>query len=307
MTTSSANFVLGINTGFAVNRYAEPEEWVRIVGDDLGLRYVQFTADMLNPDLGKKICNSQIKQIRKACERYGVEITSTFTGAFTRVNHLAHPDAEIRKHWRDWFKRFADLSVDLGARAMGSHFGILTHHDNNDPAARSERYHQNIEGWHEIGDHARGAGLDFITWEPMSISREQGETLAAASRLQNDVNRNAPIEFRICLDVDHGDVSSSDPADTDPYAWLSTFAAVSPQVHLKQSSADKNGHWPFTEAYNKIGRIVPQKVVDALANNGAGDTELLFEFSFREREPADSCVVEALRESVKTWRPVVPN
>ena len=31
-------FRLGINTGFAVNRYAEPEEWGRIVGEELRLK-----------------------------------------------------------------------------------------------------------------------------------------------------------------------------------------------------------------------------------------------------------------------------
>ena len=48
-------FRLGLNTGFAVNRYSEPEEWVRIIGDELGVEITQFTADMLNVDLSKKI------------------------------------------------------------------------------------------------------------------------------------------------------------------------------------------------------------------------------------------------------------
>ena len=35
MTDKTApQFALGINTGFAVNRYAEHDEWIRIVGDD---------------------------------------------------------------------------------------------------------------------------------------------------------------------------------------------------------------------------------------------------------------------------------
>jgi len=42
-------FKLGINTGFATNRFPEPEVWLRIVGKDLGLRCVQFVADLLNP------------------------------------------------------------------------------------------------------------------------------------------------------------------------------------------------------------------------------------------------------------------
>ena len=78
-------------------------------------------------------------------------------------------------------------------------------------------------------------------------------------------------------------------------------------MHLKQSSANKGGHWPFTAQHNAEGRIVPTRVLDTLRANGAGDTELIFELSFREREPADSTVVQVLRESVDYWRVAVPD
>ena len=57
---------LGINTGFAVNRYAEPEEWIRIVGEELELKVVQFTADMLNVDLPANVIVNQVDRIQKA-------------------------------------------------------------------------------------------------------------------------------------------------------------------------------------------------------------------------------------------------
>ena len=89
-------YKLGINTGFAVNRYAEHEVWVDIVSKELGLKVVQFTADMLNVDLPEKILISQTNKILRACNSNDIDITSSFTGAFTRVNHLAHPDKDIR-------------------------------------------------------------------------------------------------------------------------------------------------------------------------------------------------------------------
>jgi sugar phosphate isomerase/epimerase len=298
-------YVLGVNTGFAVNRYAEPEEWTRVVGE-LGLQRVQLTADLLNPDLPGPVLAAQVRRIRAGCAAAGCTVSSTFTGAFTRVNHLAHPDPDVRAHWLDWFRRFVDLSVDLGATSMGSHFGIFTRRDDTDPARRAARRAQNIEGWHAIARHARKRGLAFLSWEPMSISREQGETLAACRALHDDVGREAPLPFRLCLDVDHGDLASPDPADTDPYAWLSAFAADSAFVHLKQSSANKGGHWPFTAAHNATGRIDPARVVDTLRRSGApDDLELLLELSFREREPVDSTVEQVLAESVAFWREVV--
>lgn len=302
-----SDFKLGINTGFAVNRFAEHDEWLRIVGDELGLRYVQITADILNVDLPSNIINKQIKIINNACKRYNVKVTSSFTGSFTRVNHLAHPDKEIRQHWINWFKKFVDLSCQLGCVSMGSHFGIFTHHDNKNKERRIERRSQNIEAWHEIGDYAKSMGLSYLTWEPMSISREQGETLKEARKLQEDVNKNPPLPFKVCLDVDHGDVSSPNPDDTNPYVWLKEFACDAPMIHLKQSYKNKSGHWPFTEEHNEMGKIIPNSVLSTLADNGNSNAELLLELSFREREPIDSNVVEVLKQSVSYWRSAVLN
>ena len=304
---TTPQFVLGINTGFAVNRYAEHDEWIRIVGDELGLKRAQITADMLNVDLPAQIINKQVKVINAACARHDVHITSSFTGAFTRVNHLAHPDREIRAHWISWFKRFVDLSCELGCISMGSHFGIFTHRDNGCARLRAERRAQNIEAWHEIADYAKEKNLRYLTWEPMSISREQGETIPETRKLQQDVNDGAPLPFKICLDVDHGDLSSPDPDDTNPYAWLKAFAADSPLIHLKQSHKNKSGHWPFTPEHNEVGKITPDAVLSTLKENGCDSAELLLELSFREREPADSTVVDVLKQSVAYWRNAVVN
>jgi D-erythrulose 1-phosphate 3-epimerase len=298
---------LGINTGFAVNRYSEPEEWIRIVGEELELKVVQLTADMLNVDLPAKVISNQVNRIHKKCEEYDIKISSTFTGAFTRVNHLAHPDEEIRKHWVKWFKKFVDISVDLGSDSMGSHFGIFTHKDNNNPINREERRRQNIDNWHEIGLYAKEKGLKFISWEPMSISREQGEIIREARKLQEDVNTNSPLPFKICLDVDHGDLSSKDPRDTDPYAWLKEFAVDAPLIHLKQSSVNKSGHWPFTAEHNAVGRIQPERVIKTLMDKSVENVDLILELSFREREPSDSSVIDVLKESVNFWRSSIKN
>jgi hypothetical protein len=139
-------------------------------------------------------------------------------------------------------------------------------------------------------------------WEPMSVTREFGETIEACWRDHKALNEGSPLPILINVDIDHGDVTSTNPADTDPYAWAEAFAAVSPVVHIKQSSMDKGGHRPFTAEYNAKGRVQPEKLVAALEAGGGRDNELVFEFTFREREPTDSHVVAALKESVDFWR-----
>lgn len=301
------SYRLGINTGFALNRFSEPEEWARICGEELGVKYIQFTADMLNPYLPKKIIESNVERILNSCNKYNLIINSTFTGAFTRVNHLAHPDSDIRDYWIDWFKKFIDISVALGANSMGSHFGIFTAKDNNNSNYRLKRRQQNIDAWHLISEYALDKGLDYLSWEPMSISREQGETIEECRNLHKDVNNGSSIPFKLCLDVDHGDLSSGNTDDINPYIWIDEFSNDTAQIHLKQSSKDKGGHWPFIEEYNKVGKIQADKIIGSLEKNDISDIDLILELSFRERQPTDNNVIPYLAESVNYWRPYIIN
>jgi len=299
-------FRLGINTGFAVNRYSEPQEWTKIL-NFLDIKYAQFTADLLNVSLPDKIIKEQIKQIKTSSKENGIIIQSAFTGAFTRLNHLAHPNKQIRNYWIDWFKRFIDVSIELGAKSIGSHLGILTARDNSDPLLRDERVSQNIECWHIIGAYAKKKDLEFISWEPMSISREQGETISQTEIINYKLNKDAPIPFKICLDLDHGDQTSGNPDDSDPYKWLNKFAEISPQIHLKQSLYNNpSSNYPFLKKYNENGRVDAKKVINILKKKKIKDVDLILELNFKERNPIDKLVVEHLNESVVYWKKSLP-
>lgn len=296
---------LGINTGFAINRFPEPADWIGVVSDELGLDTVQFTADLLNPFLPESLVAREAETIRSLCARKGVRIETTFTSAFTRVNHVLHPNEAIRRVWIDWFKRFARLSRTLGAEGMGSHFGILGVRDNADPARRAERIEQGIAAWREIAQYAGEAGLRYVMFEPMSIPRELGETIAETRALLARCEEGFAIPMRLCLDVDHGDVASANPDDTDPHAWLRAFAKDCPCIHIKQSLRDKGGHYPFVAEYNARGKIVPGEILATLHEAGAESCTLLLEISHRERMPMDTRVVADLKESVDYWRPAI--
>ena len=294
-------YKLGLNTGFAVNRYSNPEAWIKLV-NRCGIDSVQFTADLLNPSLPPKIIKEQLKIIKNLCKTYNIKVTSTFTGAFTRLNHLAHPDKQTRNYWIEWFKKFAEITIELDSKTMGSHFGILTIEEYFDKKKFTERKKSNIENWHKIAEYAKKIGIETILWEPMSVGREYGETIEKCKELQKEINYKSPLPFKICLDVDHGDVSSSNPDDTNPYKWLETFCTESPVIHLKQSSSNKSGHWPFTEEFNKNGKIKPAKILEILEAKKIKDVDLILELSFREREPWDSSIESALVQSVNYWK-----
>lgn len=296
---------LGINAGFAINRFPEPEVWIPIVGDELGLRYAQFVADLLNPFLPYRVIQQQVSKIRDLAEKHNVIIDTTFTSAFTRVNHLMHPDPLTRDVWFQWFKDFFCMSADLGVRGSGGHFGIMSVTDLENEKRREEITATGVDLWQRLSEFAAELGFEFLIFEPMSIPREMACTIADTWELYERVNDGAAIPIKLCLDVDHGFYFSPDPRDSDPYAWLEEFGKISPVVHIKQSMADKGGHWPFTAEYNEQGRILPQKVLESLERSGADDVVLLLEISHRERYPAEGRVISDLRESVEYWRQYV--
>lgn len=290
---------LGINTGFAVNRFPRPEQWLRVIGDDLGLKYVQLTADMINPSLDDSIIRDLARRINNEKAGYNIVIDSVMTGAFTRVNHFSHPDEVIRNYWKKWFKRLADVTVSIGANNLSSHLGILCYEDLE--KRKNFVLNETIKAWKELARYGENIGLKYLSWEPMSIKREYGETIKEAERI-NKLLEGSAIPINLCLDVSHGDVMSKNPDDTDYRKWVEKFGKISPLIHIKQVIGGSFSHHPFVPEYNKGGKIYPKDVVSVLEKHGRKDCLLLFELGFREREPADSLVLEHLKKSVEYWK-----
>jgi hypothetical protein len=299
-------FTLSLNTNPLVNRFAEPDDLIDTIAHEIRLKRIQLTHEFVNPGWPAATIRRFVRAFNQATERTGVEITSGMTGPYGRLNHFGHPDAEVRRYYVGWFKTFADISADLGATAMGTQFAILTYRDFDDPRRREELIRTAIDCWAEVADHAKAAGLSYLFWEPMSVGREFGESIEACGRLQDRLEgAGLAIPMRMMVDIDHGDVTSPNPADTDPYAWARAFPTRSPIIHVKQSSMNKGGHWPFTAKYNAGGRIEPARLIEAVRAGGGTDNEICLELSFREREPTDRDVVPALRESVEFWAATV--
>ena len=122
--------------------------------------------------------------------------------------------------------------------------------DDADPQRREAVLRRVIDDWRDLAHRAKERGLGFLMWEHMSIRREFGHTLPETRRIQALVEEDMPLPFKICADIDHGDVTSQDPRDYDPYAIAEALAADSPVIHIKQSSMDKGGHRPFTPENN---------------------------------------------------------
>ncbi len=297
-------FTLSVNTNPFVNRFAEPEDLIGTLADDVGIGHIQLVHEFINPSWEAATVKRLTDRMAKACAAKRAKITSIMTGPYGRLNHFAHPDADVRRYYVKWFKTMADIAGDLGCPAIGTQFGIFTYRDYDDPKRRAELMSIARDCWRDVACHARARGLTWLFWEPMSVGRELGHTLKDTQALQDWITQaDFPIPLKPMVDIDHGDVSSPDPADVDPFAWAERFATQSPIIHIKQSTMNKGGHWPFTAQYNENGRITPEKLLHAIKSGGGHDNELCLELAFREREPTDRSVVKAVAESVAFWAP----
>ncbi|KAF5881184.1 TIM barrel protein [Rhizobium sp. PEPV16] len=295
---------LSLNTNPLVNRFADPDDLIDTVARDLRIRDLQLTHEFINPSWQAPVISRLTRKMSDALKRTGVRVTSGMTGPYGRLNHFGHPDADVRRYYVDWFKIFADITADLGGHSVGTQFAIFTYKDFDHPARREELIKIAIDCWADVAEHARAAGLSYMFWEPMSIGREFGETIGACLSLQERLTAaGMAIPMWMMADIDHGDVTSADPDDYDPYAWARAVPPVSPIIHIKQSLMDKGGHRPFTAEFNAKGRIQPAPLLQALAEGGAKDNEICLELSFKEREPNDRQVIPQIAESVAFWAP----
>lgn len=295
---------LSLNTNPLVNRFADVDELIDTVADRIRIGHIQLTPEFINPSWPASVITRRTRAFRRAMERTGVRVTSVMTSTYGRLNHFGHPDPDVRAYYLDWFRTLADIAGELGADGMGSQFAVFTQADFNDVARREALIATVIDCWRDVAEQGKAAGLSYLLWEPMSVGREFGHTIAECRSFDRRLAAaNLAIPFHMIVDIDHGDVTSPDPQDTDPYAWAAAFPAESPIIHVKQSSMNKGGHWPFTAEHNKDGRIQPEKLIRAVRDAGGTDNEICMELSFREREPTDSRVVEMIRESVAYWEP----
>ncbi len=111
------------------------------------------------------------------------------------------------------------------------------------------------------------------------------------------------IPMLLCLDVGHRNQEQVGSEMTNPYGWIRRYGKVSPVIHIHQTNASGSHHWPFTPEYNAQGDVLPEKVLQAVADSGARQEILL---AFETRHPAyypyEYQVEHDLVELVQYWR-----
>ncbi|MHA1230975.1 MAG: sugar phosphate isomerase/epimerase family protein [Candidatus Helarchaeota archaeon] len=294
---------LGINTCFAVKRWVEPEEWIKIISD-LKLEDCQFSFDLLDP-FTEEITKSMIlNDIITNLDKYRIRVHSCFTGlAAYSYNLLLHPDFGMRMNFLYWYQQAIDMASSLGCRGVGGHVAAYTMKDYKNESRKEYLFNSFIDSLQFLASHAKMSDLDYFLVEPMPLAREPPYDIDGAKKFNEIVNKNNPgVPIVYCIDLGHScAVACKDEYSRNPYNWLKELGKISPEIHVQQTDGKADRHWPFTEEYNNKGIIEPTKVLSALEDSGANEVALFLEIIHPFEEDEEN-VLKDLIESVDYWK-----
>lgn len=296
---------LGISTNFAIKRWSDPEDWLRIVKQEFGLDIIQFSFDQFDPRSHPESLAAYTYRVRNACAKYGVSIHSTFTGlSIYPHNLLMHPLWEGRRDGMDWFEKAFSMTQALGADAVGGPYGGMDIPSFQSVSRREEIIRTAEEAFVYLLEQAPRFGIKTFYWEQTPIRREGSVDMAGTLNHLGHINAlRAPgsADFALCLDVGHAISPNAADSDKDPYLWLERLAPYAPIIHLQQTDGLYDRHWPFTEANNAVGIIEADRVLGSIRKSGVGETLLLIEVGHAFEEN-DAKVLSDLKETVEYWQ-----
>ena len=294
---------LGVNNCFAVKRWPEPARWADIVRNELGLDIVQHCLDLADIGGTPNQRSQDAARVRQACLDAGIQVHSTFTGlGVYATNMLLDPNRSRRQSAESWYRRAIDYSASAGASSFGGHWGAYSAADWENKQRRARLLAEMRRAISRLSVVAKSSGLSAIFVENLPVTREPS-TMAAVQSFAA-VGDSVRADVRLCLDVGHMCTPGASGDEANPNAWIRKLGSLAPMIHLQQSEADSDRHWPFTAETNRIGRVVASEVVQALEDSGAAEFTLILEVvpPFLK---SDQVVIEEMVESVEYWKDAI--
>lgn len=293
---------LGINTCFAVKRWPEPERWIHLVKDELGLDCCQFSFDLVDPQSDPAALAAYANVVRTAAEQHQLLIHSTFTGlAAYSWSQLLHPLETMREAATRWYERAIDFTAQLGAWGTGGHIGAFSVEDAANTTRKQALLGEMIERLNALSAYARQQGLQFMLFENMAVTREYGHSIEEAQALLNSVT-GPGVPLVLCFDVGHAWTLLTGTSSDNYLTWLKHRWPRSPVLHLQQTDRGADRHWPFTPTYNKLGLVEARPIVQAIHHWPYEQDIYLFLEPIHAFEADDATVINELKESVEYWR-----
>jgi len=299
---------LGIDLSFARKRWPLPGQWAEIVQNQLGLKYIEFCSDLLDPIFISEPTRSRLAQeVKDEIEKRGLVVHNFYTGLIPHcLNLLSHPDMGARRDGLRWCEEAAYLAARIGATGLGGHFDHMAYADWTDNHHYQFMVENLIQSMQHLSRISRVQGLKFLLWEQMYTPNEIPYTLDQTQEIYERVNKMASVPVYITVDVGHACCQryAHRKEDRDPYFWLKKFAPISPVIHIQQTDDQASHHWPFTPEYNSRGTIKAEKVLEAIEASGSRENYLMLEI-FHPLAVNEQKLIDDLKISVEYWRKYV--
>ncbi len=296
---------LGVDIAFARKRWIYGAEWAPIVKNRIGVKYIEFCSDVIDPLLLREsVRNRMADEAREACKKEGIEIFDMYTGLIPHcLNLLSHPEREAREDAFRWCEGLIRLSARIGAKGTGGHFDTIPFRNWSAPSRAKVAVDNLIDSIVKLSDVAKEVGQEFLAIEQMYTPNEKPYTFTEAEEMLARINERSKVPVYLTIDVGHMCSQNyvASPADRDPLRWLERFGARSPVIHIQQTAPEASSHWPFTKKYNSLGHIRPDEVVDALRRAGSKENYLMLEIFFSLIVNEETILAE-MAESAEYWR-----
>lgn len=254
----------GLNLSFAVKRWLRPDYLAHMCRNDFGVDHVQFTWDLIDPWWPGDKRRQMADRYRQAFAAEGVSIDATFGGvASYSYPQLLSPYPEQQEISVEFFKRAADLSLELGAPVMGTPVGGMDYQDARDPGKRESLYHSMLEHLRAIAAHGKQIGLQEIHIEATPLITEFPHSPSVSVQMMKDLE-GSDIPIRLLIDWGHALYKPLLKEEADIRLWLTTCAPYIGSIHLQQTDGLWDRHWDFTQE----GIVTPEEILTATAEAG---------------------------------------
>jgi sugar phosphate isomerase/epimerase len=289
---------VGVNLCFAIKRWPEPEEWARIVADELGVSSIQFTMDLIDPWWPEGDRAAMAVRVRDAAAGRGIAIHSVQIGlAGYTYNGLLHPDEAAREIAEQWWRRSIDMTAELGAGAVGGPIGALSVADASSPGRRAALYAEMVGRLGGLADHAGRSGLEALLIEPTPLPREIPSTIDEAKRLVADTS-GAAVPLRFVIDVGHALYRPLYGENASLVPWLVELRDHIGVLHLQNHDYRADAHWGWPDAR---GSYEPAGFFREVHEVGLDDVPVFIEV-FSPFEQADGEIVPLIQSSLAACR-----
>ena len=247
------HFNLGINLGFAVKRWPEPQAWAKFIREELELDFVQFTYDLLDPWWPEDVIREMAAEIRQVSQDWGITIHSAFVGlANYTYNGLLHPKPAGRATMLEWWKRAIRVAALLGAREMGGPLGGMSYSDAGDPNKVKERYETVLDTVSLLSKLAHEAGLGAFLIEPTPLKREFPHTPEQAKKMLADLAGRTKTPIKFVLDIGHAGYQPLYGSSAGCQPWLDLIHDQVGMFHLQNTDFHSDSHWGWPEERGKL-------------------------------------------------------